>query len=183
MILELCQLLSVAWHMLDTNEAVIHQSNGNIYRKTHFNHPCAIWTRAHINNYNYVVDLALELCNEWRYRYQHADDKKHDCEPKLVFLRDHPPPSIPRFDILPTPVNPKSFTLPMPQAMPDECRVKPTLESVNACQSAYRQYYMSSHKSELRCWSVKNSDYINESRTPNEPKRIALDRPHWFTHQ
>ena len=180
MILELCQLLSTSWHMLDADAAATHQSAGRIYRKTHFNHPCAIWTRAHVNNYKFVAKLALALCDEWRYRYQHPDDKQHACEPKLRFLLRNPPPSIPRFDIPRTVDNPKRFTFPMPQAMPDEYRIKPTLESAAACQSAYRRYYMSTHKYDLRCWSVTNPDYISDSKTPDEPKRIPLDRPHWF---
>lgn len=179
MILELCQLLSTAWHMLDERDAQLHLEAGKIYRKTHYNHPCAVWTRAHINNYNYVVDLAFALCDEWRYRWQH--DKPHSCEPKLEFLRDNPPHSIPTFDIEQTSRNIKMFTLPMPQAMPDECRFKPeSVDSALVCRKAYRRYYMSTHKHNLRSWTVKNPDYITDAKTPDEPKRILLNRPYWF---
>lgn len=179
MILELCQLLSCAWHMLDESDALTLLERQLIYRKTHYNHPSAVWTRAHINNYAYVVKLALELCQEWRFRYGHT--KQHASEGRLIFLRDNPPRSIPKYPIELTRLNPLGFTLPMPQAMPDDVRINSDVESVLTCQLAYRQYYMSTHKSALRSWSIVNLKYKSAQKTPNESKRVQFDKPYWFT--
>lgn len=176
MILELCQLLCTAWHMLDENEAnkLCNPDHGDplIYKKTHFNHPCAIWVRAHINNYKYIVRLGLELCNEWRFRYNHPLTKTHGCEKILLFLKSNIPPSIPAYAISKTKHNPLQFTLPMPQAMPDECKYKPHVKSVWCCVIAYRRYYMSIHKEKLRSWTRKD---------PETKKKIALEAIDWWT--
>lgn len=39
------------------------------YKKTHYNHPCAIWTRQSLQNYCWLVEHALELCNQYTVRY------------------------------------------------------------------------------------------------------------------
>jgi hypothetical protein len=159
MILELCQLLSVSWHILDQKKAKKLEAEGKIYKKTHANHPCAIWTRAHVNNYNYVVYLGLELCNEWRLRYNHPRAKKHGCEEKLIFLLDNPPNNIPKYKIEFTKQNPKGFTLPMPQAMPPELKINPDESSPLQCQKAYRNYYNSEFKEHLREWKKREKPY------------------------
>lgn len=57
MILEYAQLASAAHHVLNPVEAKQWQEEKLIYRKTHVNHPCAQWTRSHVNNYVYVCQL------------------------------------------------------------------------------------------------------------------------------
>lgn len=172
MILELCQLLCCAWHILDEDDAELLESDGVIYKKTHMNHPCAIWTRKHINNYNYVVNLALELCNEWRFRYNHPHNYKHKCETMLLFLKDNPPFSIPTYSITANCMNPLKFTLPIPQAMADEkLKCNPKEENVYNTITAYRNYYMSSYKAHLVSWTK----YDVESKS-----RINLAKPEWF---
>ena len=61
--LELAQIACVAHHMTGTNPLIIP------YKKTHFNHPSAIWTRESLSNYNYVVDLGFALCDELEFRF------------------------------------------------------------------------------------------------------------------
>ncbi len=171
MILELCQLLSCAWHVLDEDDAELLENDGIIYKSTHINHPCAVWVRKHINNYNYVVDLALELCNEWRFRYNHPLSHKHKCETMLLFLRDNAPFSIPKFEIDKSDVNPLRFVLPLPQAMPEELKYKPHEKNVYNGITAYQNYYMSSSKSHLVSWT----QYDEKTKT-----RISLNQPKWF---
>lgn len=163
-ILEYCQLLCTAWHALNPELAAEHLVNGLIYRKTHVNHPCSIFTRNHISNYNYVVRLGLQLCHEWRYRYRH--EKIHGCEEKLKFLFLNPPHAINKSIIKKTPNNPKGLLLPLPQAMPAECRKK---GNVHACVRAYRNYYKSTHKSHLVSWTVKDDGC-----------RKNIDNPYWW---
>ena len=150
MILEYCQLLSTSYWILDQAQAEQHYNEGHIYKKTHINHPCSLWVRNHANNYDYLVKLALALCDEWRYRYNHT--KIHGCEPKLIFLY-HNRPSLPNHMIIKTRSNPKCLQLPLPQAMPIDCKKR---GNVHACVRAYRCYYKSSYKTHLVNW--KNRD-------------------------
>lgn len=68
MILEGAQLLSSAHHMTNPNASDIP----DMYRLTHKNHPDAIWVRASINHYLYLLDLMEALNAEAQYRYEHG---------------------------------------------------------------------------------------------------------------
>lgn len=171
MILELCQLLSTAWHVLDKDDAIVLMSDGKLLKKTHFNHPCGVWTRAHINNYMYVAKLALALCDEWRFRYNHPPTKLHKCEHKLIFLLANPPKTIMNSSIKFSKNNPLGFTLPMPQAMFEECRWSEKKLSAASCMTAYRRYYMSKHKEHLTSWTKFD---------PVLKKRVCLEKPYWW---
>ena len=70
MILEGAQLLSSAHHLTNPDAADIP----SMYRLTHKNHPDAIWVRASINNYLYLMDLMDALNEECQYRYEHKRD-------------------------------------------------------------------------------------------------------------
>ena len=164
MILEYCQLLSTAWHILAPDEAKIHHTDNKIYRPTHKNHPCTIWVRQHINNYLYVCRLGLELCEEWRYRYQHT--REHKSEPKLLFLLNNIPP-IPSYNIIKNKHNPKSLKLPLPQAMPPE--YKRTRNTVHTSVKAYRKYYQSPEKEHIVSWTKKR-----------DGTKVQLTKPPWF---
>jgi hypothetical protein len=165
MILEYIQILSTAWHMLNPELANKHFEDGCLYKKTHMNHPCNIWIRQHINNYHYVASLALQLCEEWRYRYQH--DRVHGSENILGFLYQNPPPNINQDVIKKSKSNPKSLSLPLPKAMPDECKV--VGNDVHSCVLSYRKYYKSSHKAHIISWTVKDG----KTRKP-------LEKPYWW---
>lgn len=73
MTLESCQLLSTALHPLNIS--------GAPYRKSHDNHPCAKFTQASQENYNWVLAHFEALCHEYTYRF----DKVHACE-KFICL-------------------------------------------------------------------------------------------------
>ena len=60
MIVELAQLLCCAHHS-------INNTFPNIYKKTHFNHPCAVWVRECVENYNYTYNLFCALCDEYKF--------------------------------------------------------------------------------------------------------------------
>lgn len=59
---EYCQILSSVCHFfnLDTD---------GLYKKTHINHPCVVWARQSRNNYEYLLNLIIELFDEYTYRY------------------------------------------------------------------------------------------------------------------
>lgn len=67
MITEYNQLMSTACH-IELPDNVIDKST--IYRKTHYNHPCAIWVRKSKQNFRYILDLNYALCMEYTYRYK-----------------------------------------------------------------------------------------------------------------
>lgn len=162
LIIEYVQMASTAWHILAPEQALEHLNNKLIYRKTHVNHPCNLFVRAHINNYLYVVKLGLKLCEEWRYRYNH--NKIHACEPKLLFLLNNIPP-INDTVILKSKNNPKCLMGPFPQAMPDDCKIRHK-NTVHTCVKAYRRYYKSKHKQHLVSWTKKKDNGKKNLKPP-----------------
>jgi hypothetical protein len=116
MILETAQLLySAHWELAPTGLPE------GAYRKTHVNHPCAIWVRESLSNYRWLADLGYWLCREYRYRY---GDKTHKTEAHILWLRANHPAGI--VDIGATPPR---------QAMPDEYKHPDPVV-------AYRIYYV-----------------------------------------
>lgn len=88
MILETTQLLWCAHHVLRPLdwEMEVPQSI-KVYRKTHVNHPIAVWVRKDIRNYQWTTTLGLELCREYTRRYH----KTHACEPYITWLSTNSP--------------------------------------------------------------------------------------------
>lgn len=84
-ILELAQVLYAAHWTID--ETRLASCMLKPYKKTHVNHPLAIWTRRSLQNYSYVVEMALALCSEYTMRYH----KMHKTQAHLEWLRDNPP--------------------------------------------------------------------------------------------
>lgn len=113
MILEYAQLLCGAHHMTESKYEIP-------YKLSHKNHPSAIWTRECIENYIWLCDLGLELCEEYTYRY----GKRHKTQDVIEWALVHKPKIKSNNDITP-------FAL----AMPDECKIGDAVES-------YRTYYM-----------------------------------------
>lgn len=110
MILESCQLLYTAhWVLaLPARPPYIDIAPNGGYKPTHRNHPCAVWVRASVDNYRWLVRLTQCLLDEYRFRY--GDHKIHKCQDHLDWLQ-LVEPDLPRV----------GFT-PPPQAMPDEYR-------------------------------------------------------------
>ena len=111
MILETAQLLCGV-HWVNGGEAP--------YKLSHKNHPSAIWARECVENYIWLCDLGLELCNEYTYRY----GKRHKSQDIIEWCLLNVPNIPEKGDITP-------FAL----AMPDECKVGDAVAS-------YRVYYM-----------------------------------------
>ncbi len=40
------------------------------YKRTHYNHPCSIWARKSRDNYIWLIQHGLALCEEFTYRYK-----------------------------------------------------------------------------------------------------------------
>jgi len=128
MILESAQLLCGVHHMTDplTTEQVP-------YKLSHKNHPCSIWARQCVENYIWLCDLGLALCEEYTYRY----GKRHKSQDIIEWCLINKPNLKENGDITP-------FAL----AMPDECKTKTAVES-------YRLYYLT-HKRDMSTWKNRN---------------------------
>lgn len=116
MILETAQLLSTAQHVIGYGQSV---DPTKLYRKTHVNHPSAIWVRSSLGNYQWAFEHYKALMAEysWRYGKVHASQRLCDA------LGDIPATLA------------GDFTEP-PKCMPDE--YKKVLDTVEA----YRLYYV-----------------------------------------
>lgn len=109
MILESCQMLCTAINLSGTVSP---------YRTTHKNHPMSVWVRSSIHNYNYTIEYARRLCEEFRFRR----GKTHKSESVLEFCNKYKPY-----------FNSVELTTP-PLCMPDEFHSEDYIQS-------YRSYY------------------------------------------
>lgn len=114
MILETCQMLCTVWHVVDPDGEIYTPK----YKIAHKNHPCTIWARTSLDNYQWLCELGIELCKEYTYRY----GKHHASEPYIMEMSQQIPP-VPR----------EGFTTPA-QAMPD-------MYKDDDAVVAYRHYY------------------------------------------
>jgi len=101
------------------------------YRSTHKNHPCNIWIRESLSNYDWLVQLGLELCSEYTKRYK----KIHKTQQYIEWLAEHKP-------ILDAS---KGITT-RPQCMPDKYMGDDVV-------NAYRRYYIG-EKSGIAKWNT-----------------------------
>ena len=131
MILECAQLLYCAHWILNPDNLP-----EGAYKKTHPNHPSAIWTRESIENYEFVQELAMELCKEYTYRYE----KIHKTQKHIDWLRT-PPLDIPAIKMTP-------FRL----AMPDKYKTEDPVES-------YQIFYRESKMKERDIVSYKKREW------------------------
>ncbi len=129
MILESCQMLCAVWHIVDPE----HKLHEPPYKLAHKNHPCTIWTRTSLGNYNWLCELGLELCKEYTYRYS----KTHASEGYIRVMSKKTPP-----------IPDNGFTTPA-QAMPDMYKDEDAVE-------AYRTYYFF-EKQRMHSWKGKIS--------------------------
>lgn len=154
MILETAQLLCTTHHQLGSAQEWM-------YRQTHVNHPCAIWVRKSLDNYKWLVELGLELCKEYTYRF----GKVHKTTSILLQLK-HTLPNIESKGLT-------SFAL----CMPDEYKVlinqgvinfvhgNSENQNLESTVESYRNYYIG-EKTELFKWTkrdqpkwIKNFDW------------------------
>lgn len=133
MILESVQLLCSAHHMSNKDNTIYKPP----YKLTHKNHPCSIWVRKSLSNYNWLLELTKELCLEYSFRY----GKIHKSQSYLNELNINKPD-----------IEDIGFTLP-PQAMPETYKIQ-TID-INDVIEAYRQYYFY-EKNHILNWKNRN---------------------------
>lgn len=136
MILETAQLLYCAHWATDASKLP-----EGAYRKTHTNHPCAIWTRESIDNYRWLCALGIALCDEYTFRY----GKTHKTRAHMEWLAVNPP-ALPEIGLT-------NVRL----AMPDEYKCSSPVDS-------YRLYYAGA-KSHLLTYSKRpRPDFLVSSQ-------------------
>ena len=144
MIVESAQMLCTTHRYLDGKEWIDRSKNGRkitrwdhwsdyadvcyrpmLYKSVMLNHPCTIWTCKSLENYDWHVEHALELCAEYDRRYRRI----HATEKILRWCKKYSPKNSNKRQLS------KGLT-PFAQAMPDHYKV-----SGDAVQ-AYRNYYI-----------------------------------------
>ena len=153
MIVEYAQLLSTAHRILDGNQYFDKSKNGRriyrwkldeyredkLYHAVSWNHPSAIWARENFSHYQWLWNLASELCQEYRYRYGGTTDKQHKTSLVIQNL-SFAPNNIQRTGIFQEP----------PQAMPEDVKVPG--DSIQA----YKNYYIK-YKKGFATWKVRGA--------------------------
>ena len=126
MIVEAVQLVCTAFHLQDIEAP---------YKKTHPNHPSAIWTRNSRDNMEWTIEYATRLNEEFMFRSKHGNP--HASSLVLVFVNENKHRlSFPETGFT-------AFAL----AMPDEFKESDAIES-------YRNYYAGG-KQHLHKWTKR----------------------------
>ena len=136
MILESAQMLSTAFSNNEEYENLI--KNKKIYRKTHFNHPCAKWARECIENWNWLRDLSYWLNEEKKYRYNSGDHKS------WIMIKNMSAPNLKE----------NASTTPFQCCMPDYCKT-----SQDPIEN-YRNYYINEKQRILKYTKRHIPDWI-----------------------
>ena len=111
MLLETAQILCTVHHKFGNTDVP--------YKATHKNHPCTLWAGASRQNYEWLVELAKYLNDEYMFRFNHhINHKSYDV---IVNLPDNP--------VL------NSGLTEFAQAMPEHCKIS------NCVVDNYRYYY------------------------------------------
>lgn len=119
MMLESTQMLANAYYLPEALDVPPNKKNGQLYKQSHLNHPCSIWTLSSLNNWAWLIEHAEELSSI----YINMKSKFHQCGFAISYMRKRYPMWLPD----------KSFSNP-PLCMPDVYKQKD-------CVVAYRHYY------------------------------------------
>lgn len=104
------------------------------YLPTHPNHPCAIWARSSMDNFEWLFNYLISLADEYTFRY----NKSHAAMAEAIRLP------------LPTRL-PNIGLTELPQCMPEEYQGSDIVE-------AYRTYYIND-KASIATWKDREQPY------------------------
>ena len=102
------------------------------YKRTHYNHPCAKWTRESMGNYNWLIKHGYALCDEYKFRY----NKEHKSRSVIDWCNKD------------TGIVPHHIPTQFPECMPDQYKTGNIVYS-------YRNYYMI-EKRDIAKWSKRS---------------------------
>jgi hypothetical protein len=134
---------------------ILSTVSGGPYKPTHKNHPCVLWAGSFSENYAWLVEHGIGICNEYEYRY----GKEHKCQEVIYKLRN-PPNTLTK------------GLSPFVQCMPDDYKKELAVD-------AYRAYYHS--KRSFATWTKRNKPYwwkvqdVQSIRTTSiDPRTIVI---------
>jgi Pyrimidine dimer DNA glycosylase len=127
--LEIAQMLCTAINL---------QGNETPYKPTHKNHPCSVWLRESLSNWNWLVLHGIAVAEEYTRRF----GKRHKSQDVIDWCAEHLPK-----------LNDIGLTK-FAQAMPDEYRNDNVV-------LAYRNYYIGG-KSQIATWKTNVPDWFVE---------------------
>ena len=119
-----CKMIIESAQLLSTTHQ-IYKPNPDLYKATHINHPCNIWTRTTVGNYNWLYLHFCGLLDEYTFRY----DKIHACSRLREPLYNSP-----------RNIDQTYEQTPIPLCMPDEYKISDDLIK------CYREYYRKGKK-------------------------------------
>jgi hypothetical protein len=140
------KLTSEEWAVI--KEAKTKPDRAFPYLPTMYNHPCTIWARVSLENYEWLFCYALALNDEYRYRYGKEHKSVHDVVLKL------PESSLPRGGLTP-----------FAQAMPDDLKGE---DAVNA----YRKFYHKD-KATFASWKYREKPHWWDETEADYESRIT----------
>ena len=91
------------------------------YKRTHYNHPCSVWARESISNYNWLLHHGQALAAEYTYRY----GRRHKSQDVIEWCRDN------KLQLMWMSRKRTQFALAMPDEYKTDCPVQ-----------SYRNYYL-----------------------------------------
>ena len=97
----------------------IHPQGDAPYRRSFYNHPCTKWVRESSSNYDWLIEHAYALCDEYTRRY----GKVHKTEAVIEWC-DNNRPEFPNVEMTK-----------QPTCIPDYCKTESVVDS-------YRNYYI-----------------------------------------
>jgi len=130
--LETCQMLAiVASDKWGHGFGTLPKADGTPYatEKGAFrNHPCTIWASEFVNNWQWLIQHGIALCDEYKLRY----GKHHTCFKTLIAAREIFPYADPQG-------RSGKETTPFARAMPDEYKYDDSIDTF----TAYKMYIAS----------------------------------------
>mgnify|MGYP003403199789 CR=1 FL=1 len=121
------------------------------FDKGHFNHPCSIWARKRLQNFQWLLRLGLHFCQEFEFRYKH----KHACEDIINWMWQNSPD-------IPFKQGGKLSRFPGVFREPYDIQVKAEFPEINNNRQmvkAYRYYY-----------TIKTAHFAKYEKTRKAPK-------------
>ena len=67
------------------------------WRRSHYNHPCAVWARTSTENYRWLAVHGLSICEEYTRRY----GRRHRSEDVLLWCAENMPVDVPTGPLTP----------------------------------------------------------------------------------
>lgn len=138
MVLETAQLLSTALRLNGADDELL-------YRATHENHPCSIWTRATRGNFLWLCHHGLALCDQYTARYGKIHKSRaiiERCEELLLLIPD-------------------GKLQPFALAMPEEFKGENTYSSYRTYLT-HKSYFQDGWKKSVQMPNYKEWSQIND---------------------